>query len=388
MQKSKTLLLTSSYPRYKGDYAGNFVAQFAKVLGKKQDVHVLAPFDEITDDSFSAYDLPVTFFGNLPLKLKSPFYKAGGFENLSDWKTIPFLPLFLLDMLKNAYQLATDADNLISHWMLPAGLVAALVKRKNQKLLLVVHGSDWQLVKILPQGKRLAKFIISKTDTIITVANYQKQEIIGLFKNSLKKQVENKIIHIPMGIFIDEFSKEHKSFTTSEKPVILAAGRLVKIKGFDRLAHALQNLNVKLYLAGDGPEKQHLEKLYKASGIDCEFLGMLKQEELVRLYHQADLLVAPSQKLNRREEGTPRVILEAMAAKCPIVATATGGIGELLEHEKDSLLDYSNDKELQSNIKKLLESETLRKTLANNAFLKVQKLDWSNLLSLINNCLR
>jgi len=68
-----------------------------------------------------------------------------------------------------------------------------------------------------------------------------------------------------------------------------------------------------------------------------------------------------------------------MATKCPIVATATGGVSELLVHQSDSMLDYLDDKELKSNIKCLLDSKQIRTRLANKAFEKVRKMDWSKI---------
>lgn len=381
MKTGKTLLLTSSYPRFKGDYAGTFVAEYARLFKSLGEVTVLAPADLKVDPKYRPFDIPVLRFASRYNKKRGPFYGSGGPENLRKFNRLIESPLAFWQMFKAASSQARNADNIISHWMVPAGLIGALIKRKNQKLQIVVHGGDWHLLRKFPLGKKLARYIIRKADDVIVVAKYQQNQILDLFNNRKQSLMQTRIRHLPMGIDIRKFSKNvsPEDNKNNSKPVVLAVGRLVPIKGFDRLAKALEDLDLQLWIAGDGPQRDSLEKTFKKHNIDVRFLGMLSSDKLVDVYHLADMLVFPSRPEIGRVEGTPRVLIEAMAAKCPIVATATGGVSELLVHQSDSMLDYLDDKELKSNIKCLLDSKQIRTRLANKAFEKVRKMDWSKI---------
>lgn len=107
---------------------------------------------------------------------------------------------------------------------------------------------------------------------------------------------------------------------------ILGVGRLAREKGFDLLVEAMADLpGRQLFLAGDGPEHASLEALASSLGIDerIEFVGWVSEPWASRF--RPDLLVVPS-----RFEAMPLVVLEAMRAGVPVVATWVGGTPELI----------------------------------------------------------
>ncbi|MBI2376827.1 MAG: glycosyltransferase [Deltaproteobacteria bacterium] len=109
--------------------------------------------------------------------------------------------------------------------------------------------------------------------------------------------------------------------------VVLAVGRLEKVKGFDLLAEARQRMRMKarVIVIGDGPERASLE------GRGLELLGA--RGDAPALLAAADVLVCPS-----RSEGLPQVLIEAAWASCPVVATRVGGVPEVVEHGVTGLL--------------------------------------------------
>jgi glycosyltransferase involved in cell wall biosynthesis len=100
-----------------------------------------------------------------------------------------------------------------------------------------------------------------------------------------------------------------------EKKIILSVARLSKEKGLDVLVEAVQGLEAALFIAGDGPERENL------SG--ATLLG--ERHDIPMLLAAADIYCQPS-----HSEGLGLAILEAMAAGKPIVASAVGGVPELL----------------------------------------------------------
>jgi glycosyltransferase involved in cell wall biosynthesis len=122
--------------------------------------------------------------------------------------------------------------------------------------------------------------------------------------------------------------------------VILSIGRLSTEKAHSDLIAALRllkrdrpELDVRLVIVGDGLERLRLESMAASYGLtDCVvFAG--QQRNVWPYYGFADLFVLPS-----LSEGSPNVLLEAMAASVPIVATAVGGVPETVENESSALL--------------------------------------------------
>lgn len=107
-------------------------------------------------------------------------------------------------------------------------------------------------------------------------------------------------------------------------PLVLGVGSLIPRKGFHHLLRALARLpEVRAVLVGEGPERRRLARLLPKARL--VFLGALPQEELVWAYRASDLLALPSSR-----EGWPNVVTEALACGCPVVASATWGVPEIL----------------------------------------------------------
>jgi glycosyltransferase involved in cell wall biosynthesis len=103
-------------------------------------------------------------------------------------------------------------------------------------------------------------------------------------------------------------------------------GLLVSAKRFDRAIRALRDLpgDIVLHLLGDGPERPRLIALARRQGAPVHVHGW--RDDVARWLVALDLLVHPSET-----EGFPSALLEAMASGCPVVATAVGGVPELLD---------------------------------------------------------
>jgi glycosyltransferase involved in cell wall biosynthesis len=108
---------------------------------------------------------------------------------------------------------------------------------------------------------------------------------------------------------------------------VLAAGRLSPEKGFADAVDAARLSGLPLVVAGDGPERAALGA--RADGADVRFTGPLAPDALAEVRAQATVAVVPS----RFAEILPLAALEAMAAGVPVVAAATGGLGEIVPAE-------------------------------------------------------
>lgn len=126
-----------------------------------------------------------------------------------------------------------------------------------------------------------------------------------------------------------------------EGNVLVFAGRLGPQKAVHVLLDALAHVDgVTLAIAGDGPERDALERRVGELGLDgrVRFLGSVPRETVLRLFRAADASVLPS-----AWENFPHAVVEALAAGCPVIATAVGGVPEVVRDGENGLLVAPND---------------------------------------------
>lgn len=122
---------------------------------------------------------------------------------------------------------------------------------------------------------------------------------------------------------------------------LLFVGRLAAVKGLPILLNAMADLtDLSLTIIGDGPDRASLEKQTAALGLTdrVSFVGYKSQSEVATALTQHDIFVLPS-----FAEGVPVVLMEAMAAACPVITTQIAGIPELVEHNVSGILVAPGD---------------------------------------------
>ncbi|MGE3822054.1 MAG: glycosyltransferase, partial [Isosphaeraceae bacterium] len=160
--------------------------------------------------------------------------------------------------------------------------------------------------------------------------------------------------------------------TARERPYVAAAGRLVKMKGFQQLISVMKYLpQVDLRLAGTGPYESTLRA--QAEGLsNVRFEGLLSGPDLSRLFHGARAVVVPS----LFPETFGYVVLESFAAGTPVVVHEGGGA----IHETGVLsgggLGYRTEAELLVAIRRIVHDDRLRDSLAEAGMAK-RRGEWS-----------
>ena len=138
-------------------------------------------------------------------------------------------------------------------------------------------------------------------------------------------------------------------------------GRMTGVKRTDDVLEALlllreRGIDAVLLMVGDGPDRDHVEERAADLGIvrHCLFLGY--QEDVSGWYRAFDALILPS-----ANEGTPVVVIEALAAGCPVVATSVGGVPDVVREGIDGFLVPPRDTEaLAERLTRLAEDPELR----------------------------
>jgi glycosyltransferase involved in cell wall biosynthesis len=191
----------------------------------------------------------------------------------------------------------------------------------------------------------------------------------------------DKIEVVYHGADLAKFSPGDESRAES-RPLLLGVGRLVPKKGFSALLDACRVLldrehQFRCLIVGEGPERAALEAHAAALGLGevVSLPGARSQEELVELYRRATVLALPSRVLaNGDRDGIPNVLVEAMAAGVPVVATAVSGIPELIEHgETGWLLEHPHGGDLADALETLLLDPARRGQLAKGARATVER---------------
>ena len=149
-------------------------------------------------------------------------------------------------------------------------------------------------------------------------------------------------------------------------PVILSVGRLSREKGHLDLISALGRLRGRtwrLVLVGEGPERDRIEKLCAGLGLTDAVILTGLQRDVWPYYALADVVALPS-----HSEGSPNVLLEAMAAGRAVVATAVGGVPEIATDGENALLVAAGDNEAMAGaIARLMDDQERRRRLGSNA---------------------
>ena len=217
----------------------------------------------------------------------------------------------------------------------------------------------------VPRGDYL---LINRLGSYYNLKHYRQADYwIGISQGICDYLIEGgipaeRVIHIPN--FADErevTALPRSSFETPEhRPILLAAGRLHKVKGFDILLSALAKVPEPiLWLAGTGPEEKALKEQCHALRLTdrVRFLGW--RNDVPSLMRTADAFVCSS-----RHEGLGSIVLESWLHHCPIISTRAQGPQELITHEKNGLLSPIDDADsLSEAIIRVLSEPKLRHSL-------------------------
>src|SRR5215208_2478136 len=262
--------------------------------------------------------------------------------------------------------------------VIPLGAAAA--RLHHLPLVLTVHTSlrhtlavsDLRLAILKALGGPIERWGEHSADAVLVITPRLRRLL-------LSDDVEEDRVHLlPPGVNPSLFEGPFEDpFVGIEKPRVLFVGRLAPQKGVGTLVAAaglLKNPSAQVLLVGDGPERKALECEAKRIGVGdrLHFVGFVAHERVSAVLAHADLLVLPSLY---EELGT--VLLEAMQAGLPIVASKTGGIPDVIENGVNGLLVPPGDPEaLAHAIDRLLVDRDLACRLSEGAQEQGKDYDW------------
>ena len=366
----KALFLTNEYPPHIYGGAGVHVGFLARELAKTMPIEVRCFGDQRLDEGnlkVTGYEIDTSHF-TCPKPLRSVF---GAVRRCTDFNTTNI-----------------DADLVHCHtWYTHFGGILAK-KNYGIPLVITVHSLEplrpWkreQLAGGYDFSLWVEKTALEMADAIIAVSRETKADIERLF------EVDSARVHvIHNGIDLDQYRKVDSTATLkkhgidTDKPYLLFVGRIARQKGVQHLLHAIEFMDpgfqiVLCAAAADTPELQKemktaVERAREHRPGVIWINEMVDQETTRELYSHAAVFVCPS-----IYEPFGIINLEAMACETPVVASAVGGIKEVvvhgetgylvpLEQTKEGSFEPENPgkfaQELAASINRLMKDQELR----------------------------
>ena len=322
----KLLLITGIFPPDIGGPA-TYVPTMAHELGKRGHKVTVLTLSDRPDHDDRSYNFPVHRI------------RRGLFKPLR----VLFTVLRILREGRGTQVLYVNGlylEAVIAHYLLRKPMVQKIVgdwawERATNKGWVTDNFDDFQRRKYglkVQFLKSLRSFCARRADSLITPSEFLARAVAGWGVAEEKIAVVYNAVEVPV------VATARIPLTTPFK--IVTVGRLVPWKQIDHLIKAMTECEeAGLVIVGDGPERERLEDLVRATKLTDRiyFAGQRSKEETFGLMAACDLFV-----LNSTYEGFPHVVLEAMSARLPVVATAVGGTPELVRDGENGVLIAPN----------------------------------------------
>ena len=300
---------------------------------------------------------------------------------------------------------AREVDLLYAQGAVVVGLCSLVVGRLLKKPVVVKFVGDvaWEqavnaaktnkfLEEFLPQPEggfyiklimRIQRFVFHHANKVITPSNYLKNILVKFYQVPASKiEVVYNAVELTEVKACDE---------TYGQPMLITIGRLVSWKGIDELISLVPALakryhDFRLVVVGEGPERdrlgQHCREIHAEPYVI--FTGRLNHEKTLSLLKRANIFI-----LNSRYEGLPHTVIEAMACRCPVVATGLEGTKEVVEDGRNGItVEPGNTQQLAEKLIFLLENEPTRQKMIAEAYKTVTgKFTWEKTLDQLEDVL-
>jgi phosphatidyl-myo-inositol dimannoside synthase len=345
----RLLVVTSNYPRWEGDSTTPFVLHLCQALSRRGwETDVLAPHAPGAAEDEVLGGIAVHRFHYLwPERAQTVCYQGGALVNLrrspANVAKLPALVGAELAAVRRRLG-RSGYDAVHAHWALPQGLVGVLAAGRRVPVVVTVHGGD--VFALDQRPLRAAKRWAFRRAAAVTVNSSATERAV------LALATPRRLDRIPMGIEIDpavdaavveRVRREHRR---GEGPLLALVGRVVAEKGVFDLLAAVDRLRSELpdlraVVVGEGQDRAAAEQrcLDLGLGDHVRFVGWVEPEEVPAWLGAADIVVAPSRRAaDGWTEGQGLAIVEAMAARRPVVATDTGGIGDVVVDDVTGVL--------------------------------------------------
>ncbi len=385
------VMVTSSYPRFPGDSVGTFMEPIAKsVAARGHQVHIVAPWHPLVRRPREDEGVSFHFYKYAPVPALNVFGYAAAMRADVSVRAAAFVaaPFALAQAWRVARKIARrhHATVMHGHWVVPGGITAALAA-PDLPLVVSLHGSDVYVAETFPPARAAARAAFARAGAVTACSEDLARRAVAIGADPARVDV------VPYGVDVDRFRPDPSARTRCRAtlgvapgvPLVFAAGRLVRKKGFEYLIDALPALTmarpVVVAIGGEGDLDHELRRRAEEAGVaqSVRFLGNLPQDDVAHYLAAADVVVVPSVRDDAGNvDGVPNVVMEALASGTPLVTTPAGGIGAVVTDEHTALVAPERDvAALAAAIQRLLNDPSLGQSIGVRArTLAIRQFGW------------
>ena len=341
----KVLFVVTAYPRHESDVITPWMGE---TIGRLQrsgtEVEVLAPSYR-GGGATSIGGVKVHRFRYAPAFLETLTHDVPAMERIRRSPMFgALLPLYVAAGSSAARRIARDGNFDVVHvfWPIPHGIFG-VAARKGSRAALV---STFFSAELMWKGAArkifapILKTIVETSDAVTVISTYTGQR--------LREYVADvNTVMIPFGAAaVSHAQAERSSMRRRDDPFeLLFVGRLVRRKGVDVLLRAARILSsdsrLHVRIVGGGPELDALQRLASELGVQhrVTFDGVVSAARIDELFRECDALVLPAIVTESGDtEGLGVVLIEAMGYGKPVIASAAGGIVDIVSADETGLL--------------------------------------------------
>ena len=373
-------IVTTSFPLTDDMTSGIFISRLACKLASNVDISVITPCPDSTVKAKADCGTRVNCFHYAPRRWQLLAHQPGGIPVAlrNNRGLLLLLPCMLTSMLFACIRSGRHADLMHANWSLN-GVIAGIAGRlTGTPVVTTLRGSDIERLEHSSISRLLLKWCLKLSHRVVTVSDAINSQVCEMFPHSL-----DKVSTIPNGVGDEFLNVPEYSTNNSNTLTITSIGSLIPRKCMDTLIRAAgqipHNKHLHLQVIGAGAELEKLQAVARkvaSKGLTVTFPGSISPDEIPDRLASTDIFVLASQF-----EGRPNVILEAMAAGRPIIASDINGVRELVTHEETGLLFTCGDQaSLEKQLGRLCSDGELREQLgcAARNFIMESRLTWDN----------
>lgn len=249
------------------------------------------------------------------------------------------------------------------------------------RFIVTSHGSCLQAISRDRRYFRMTRDALRAANAVTVVSGDTRAKLLRMFGYDLSAKTRT----IPGGVRLSLFAKERpvrtirEKFHLDSKKIALFTGRLITEKGVEYLVKAAKKINGQVVIAGDGPQRAHLEDIVKRLRLtNVTILPFVrKYEEFLDLYYASDVFVSPAVW----DEPLGLTIIEAMAARTPVIVTRRGGVTMAVKDGVNGLyVRPRNSTEIANAVNKLFANPELSKRMGSRGRAVVEaRFTWTNI---------
>lgn len=366
----KVLYIVTAYPRGPGDVITPWLVEtIHRLRGRGVEVEVLAPAYRGLGPQL-VEGVRVHRFRYAPQALETLTHDQTAPDRIRERPAyLALVPTYVACGSLAAARLARTGGFDVVHafWPLPHGLMGLAARRAGGvPLVSTFFGVELTWLRSdLPLLRPLLGRIVRASDAVTAISSYTAAQLRELVPGARPRI-------IPFGAAVEEKVVRPPSLPVAGPYTLLFVGRLVERKGVRHLIDAVHRLrqtrDVRLHVVGDGPLRPELERQVAALGLQeaVRFDGFVSSDELARRFAGCDAFVLPAVVDAKGDtEGLGVVLIEALSYGRPVIASAVGGIPDIVRDGQTGLLVPPGDAEaLAAAVERYIDDPALATALA------------------------